>query len=178
VSEEVVAQVPSLSDPKVLYDITLRRGRRGTQSDELLCSCQAFYSWKKRGEKCWHLRVYESAARALDRCWTEHNTPDGFVCVACLTALLSAMAGVVKQRYVDKAEAKKKVQQARASKVARKKKTPKAEPTVAAMEKFKRRAHRDAMLLSNALNLDGDGVVQAEQILTLAMVSAWVTAKK
>lgn len=112
--EELIARVPSLSDPKVLYDITLRRSRFGTASDEMLCSCQAFYSWKKRGEKCWHLRVYESAARALDRCWNEHGTQDGFVCTACLLALLSKMASVVKQDYVDKATVEEKVKKARA----------------------------------------------------------------
>jgi hypothetical protein len=106
---QVLARVPSLSDPKVLYDVTLYGG-------ETWCECQAFYSWKKRGEKCWHIRVYESAARALDRCWNDHDTPDGFICQACLLALLSAMAGAVKTRYVDKAEAKEKIKLARAAK--------------------------------------------------------------
>ena len=106
--EIVIARVPSLSDARVRYDITDRGG-------ELHCSCQAFYSWKKRGLKCWHLRVFDSSARALERCWTEHETPEGFLCRTCLLALLSAMTGTVKSRYIDKEEAKAKVKQARAS---------------------------------------------------------------
>lgn len=112
---QLLARVPSLSDPRTLYDVTLYGG-------ETWCECQAFYAWKKRGMKCWHVRVYESAARALERCWNEHNTQDGFVCRACLLALLSAMAAKVKEHYVDKEEAKAKIKQARASKARRRKK--------------------------------------------------------
>lgn len=104
---QLLARVPSLSDPRTLYDVTLYGG-------ETWCECQAFGSWKKRGLKCWHLRVYDSAARTLDRCWTEHGTPDGLVCRACLLALLSKMASVVKADYVDKEEAKEKIKRARA----------------------------------------------------------------
>lgn len=116
---QLLARVPSLSDPTTLYDVTLYGG-------ELFCECQAFFSWKKRGMKCWHLRIYESAERALDRCWNEHGTQDGLICRACLLALLAAMSSRVKEHYVDKDEAKEKVKRARASK--RKKPAAKAKP--------------------------------------------------
>lgn len=107
--ETFVARVPSLTNARLRYDVTLKDG-------ELFCACPAFYSWRKRGEKCWHLRVWEAASRALDRCWNDHGTPDGFVCQACLLALLSKAAGVVKAEYVTVIELKEKVTRVRASK--------------------------------------------------------------
>jgi hypothetical protein len=170
---QLLARVPSLSDPKTLYDVTLYGG-------ETWCECQAFASWKKRGEACWHVRVYKSMATALDRCWTEHDTQDGFVCRACLLALLSAMAGAVKTRYVDKEEAKQKVKQARATKAAVKERRKKRDldPTASVMARFERRARRDALTMSNVLGLSGDGVARLEQCINLAMVGAWVIARK
>ncbi len=125
-TDEVVGRVPSLSNPRTFYDITLRRSRFGTCNDELICSCQAFYAWKKRGLKCWHLRIFEAASKALDRCWEYHGTQDGFVCASCLIGVLAKAASVVKNEYVKKEEAASKIKLARAAKK-KKRKTKKKE---------------------------------------------------
>ena len=106
----VVACVPSLSDPRVRYDIT--RERDGS----LRCECQAFASWRKRGLPCWHLRVWQAASAALVRCETAGHgqhiverdaSPDAaYLCERCLLALLAAMAAKVKTQFVARAEVK------------------------------------------------------------------------
>ncbi len=101
--ENVVGRVPSLSDPKVLYDITSRLLPGPGVNEELRCGCQAFHSWKKRGLPCWHLRVWDSAQKALGRCYEQHGGEGGdaqTLCGPCLLALLAAAAAKVKTDYV------------------------------------------------------------------------------
>ena len=89
----MIARVPSLSDPAVAYDLVLRK------DGSIACGCPAFGSWKKRGLPCWHMRVYQSAEGAVERCRKDHGR-DGDICLVCLLRLLAQMAGVVKRKYV------------------------------------------------------------------------------
>jgi hypothetical protein len=101
--ENVIGRVPSLSDPKVSYQITARLLPGPGAAEELRCGCQAFGSWKKRGLPCWHLRVWESAQKALAKCYELHGGDGGDrqqLCGPCLLSLLAALAAKVKNDYV------------------------------------------------------------------------------
>lgn len=110
--EHVIGRVPSLSDPKVLYDITSRFVPGQPGHEELRCGCQAFASWKKRGLHCWHLRVWHAAQQALGRCYQAHGGDGGdgqTLCPKCLLSLLAAAAAKVKNEYVLKPPKKVRV---------------------------------------------------------------------
>ena len=101
--ETLVARVPSLSEPGTAYAVTRRPD--GT----LACACPAYGAWRKRGQPCWHLRVWQSADVALERCRVAGHQEvfaPRVLCQPCLLALLAAMAGAVKKRYVVKPEKK------------------------------------------------------------------------
>lgn len=107
--ERVIGRVPSLSDPKAAYDITSRLLPSG---EELRCGCQAFGSWKKRGLPCWHLRVWESAQKALAKCYELHGGDGGdgqTLCQPCLLSVLAAMSGKVKRDYIPRPPKKVRV---------------------------------------------------------------------
>jgi hypothetical protein len=108
--ENVIGRVPSLSDPKVSYEITARPVAGAP--DELRCGCQAFGSWKKRGLPCWHLRVWHSAQGALGKCYQLHGGDGGDgqrLCAPCLLSLLAALSAKVKNDYVPRPPKKVRV---------------------------------------------------------------------
>ena len=103
--DEVLARVPSLSDPIIAYDVVRRPD--GT----IACECQAYPSWRKRGLDCWHVRIYKSAAKATARCQDlaeRRGVPHAAygVCLPCLLRLLATMAAAVKTKYVPRPEKK------------------------------------------------------------------------
>mgnify|MGYP006935471375 CR=1 FL=1 len=92
---ELVALVPSLSGQGAYYRIERQDG-------QLWCSCPAFSFGKNKGVSCKHVKVYEGALRAAQRCQSLHGRKDGGVCMQCLVSLVGRSARKVATGYVPK----------------------------------------------------------------------------
>lgn len=98
----MIASIPSLTDPRTSYRIHI------AGDGSLVCDCQAFGSWKKRGLPCWHLRVFNASNGAIARCVAAdhgYSSPN-VLCRSCLYLLVAAMTGKIKRDYVPKDDVK------------------------------------------------------------------------
>lgn len=101
-----LARVPSLTKYDRAYNVALR-------GNLIACECPAFSFGKKKGEPCKHLKIYEAAIRAIERCFELGHQKgstgeDNALCRQCLVALLAVAARKVRREFKKKEPRKPK----------------------------------------------------------------------